>query len=95
LRDVDLWRPLRKQPPETVAVAGAYDGDEAFDGARRWLDDIRHRRLAIDGNDLVAAGLSGRAVGAGLDAAMRAMLEGRAPGRDEQIAAALGRSMDG
>jgi tRNA nucleotidyltransferase (CCA-adding enzyme) len=94
LRDVELWRPLRKQPPETVAVAGAFDGDEAFAAARRWLDDVRHRRLAIDGNDLVAAGLYGPAVGEALDTAMAAMLEGRAPGREEQLAAALGRSIE-
>jgi tRNA nucleotidyltransferase (CCA-adding enzyme) len=87
--DVALWTALRKQPPETVAVAGALD-DAAFEPARRWLDDVRHRRLAIDGNDIVAAGLYGPAVGEALDRAMAAMLEGRAPGREEQLAAALG-----
>jgi tRNA nucleotidyltransferase (CCA-adding enzyme) len=91
LCDVRLWRALRKQPAETVALAGAFDGDEAFAAARRWLDEVRHRRLAIDGNDLVAMGLYGPAVGEALDAAMKAMLAGRAPGRDEQLAAALGR----
>jgi tRNA nucleotidyltransferase (CCA-adding enzyme) len=88
--DVALWTALRKQPPETVAVAGAFDPDEAFAAAQRWLEDVRHRRLAIDGNDIVAAGLYGPAVGEALDRAMAAMLEGRAPGRDEQLAAALG-----
>ena len=87
MTDVELWRTLRKQPPETVSVAGARDSYEA---ARRWLEDVRHRRLAIDGNDVVAAGLYGPAVGEALDRAMEAMLEGRAPGRDEQLAAALG-----
>ena len=43
----------------------------------------------ITGDDLVAAGLSGPAVGAGLEAAMVAMLDGRAPDRDAQLAAAL------
>jgi tRNA nucleotidyltransferase (CCA-adding enzyme) len=85
--DLELWRALRKQPPETVAVAGAYDGEEA---ARRWLEDVRHRRLAITGDDIVAAGLYGPAVGEALDRAMVAMLAGRASGRDEQLAAALG-----
>jgi len=85
--DADLWRTLRREPPEAVAAAGALGPAEA---ARHWLDDVRHRRLAIDGHDLVAAGLNGPAVGAGLDAAMEAMLEGRAPGREEQLAAALG-----
>ncbi len=94
ISDVALWRALRKQPAETAAVAGAFDGGGAFAAARRWLDDVRHRRLSIDGNDLVAAGLYGRAIGEALEAATAAMLEGRAPGRDEQLAAALGRSID-
>jgi tRNA nucleotidyltransferase (CCA-adding enzyme) len=85
--DADLWRRFHREPPEAAAVAGARGDVEA---ARRWLDDVRHRRLAIDGNDVVAAGLSGPAVGEALDRAMRAMLEGRADGRDEQLAAALG-----
>lgn len=85
--DVEVWERFRREPPEAVAVAGARGDAEA---ARRWLDDVRHRRLEIDGNDVVAAGLSGPAVGAALDRAMRAMLEGRAPSREEQLAAALG-----
>ena len=84
--DAELWRALRRARPEAVAVAGAR-GDGAT--ARRWLDDVRGRRLAITGHDLVAAGLEGPAVGAGLDAAMEAMLSGRADGREEQLAAAL------
>ena len=87
MTDAGLWRSLRRERPETVAVAGALGQRDA---ARRWLDDLRHRRLAIDGNDLVAAGLQGPAVGAGLAAAMEAMLEGRADTREEQLAAALG-----
>jgi len=89
LEDVELWRRLRRELPETVALAGAYS-DEAAAAARRWLADVRHRRLAIDGHDVVAAGLSGPAVGDALDRAMAAMLEGRAGGREEQLAAALG-----
>ena len=85
--DVALWRRFRREPPEVAAVAGAR-GDA--DTARRWFDDVRHRRPAIDGNDLVAAGLSGPAVGEALDRAMEAMLEGRADTREEQLAAALG-----
>jgi tRNA nucleotidyltransferase (CCA-adding enzyme) len=86
LTDVELWRALRDARPETVAVAGALGDPEA---ARRWHDEVSHRRLAISGHDLVAAGLHGPAVGAALDAATEAMLEGRAPGREEQLAAAL------
>jgi tRNA nucleotidyltransferase (CCA-adding enzyme) len=85
--DAELWRSLRRERPETVALAGALGPAEA---ARRWLEDVRHRRLAITGDDIVAAGLTGPAVGAALDAAMVAMLEGRAEGREEQLAAALG-----
>jgi len=84
--DAELWRTLRRARPETVAVAGARGDGGA---ARRWLDDVRGRRLAITGHDLVAAGLEGPAVGAGLDAAMEAMLSGRADSREEQLAAAL------
>ena len=49
-------------------------------GPRRWLDDVRHRRLAITGDDLVAAGLSGPAVGDALEAAQLAALRGEAAG---------------
>jgi tRNA nucleotidyltransferase (CCA-adding enzyme) len=87
MTDGGLWRALRRERPETVAVVGALGQLAA---ARRWLDDLRHRRLAIDGNDLVAAGLQGPAVGAGLAAAMEAMLDGRADTREEQLGAALG-----
>jgi tRNA nucleotidyltransferase (CCA-adding enzyme) len=83
---VALWRRFRRAPPEAVALAGAAGGEE---GARRWLGDLRHRRLEITGDDLVAAGLSGPPVGRALDAATEAMLAGRAPGREEQLAAAL------
>jgi tRNA nucleotidyltransferase (CCA-adding enzyme) len=85
--DADLWRTLRSERPETVALAGALG---PADAARRWLEDVRHRRLAITGDDVVAAGLNGPAVGEALDRATIAMLEGRAQTREEQLAAALG-----
>jgi hypothetical protein len=50
---------------------------------------VRHRRLAITGDDVVAAGLSGPDVGAALERAMRALLRGEAPDRDAQLAAAV------
>ena len=46
-------------------------------------------RLAIDGDDLVAAGLSGPAVGRALDAAMGAALDGEAVDREAQLRVAL------
>ena len=85
--DVALWRRFRREPPEVAAAAGARGDAEA---ARRWLDDVRHRRLAIDGHDILAAGLEGPAVGEALDRATEAMLAGRADTREEQLAAALG-----
>src|SRR6185295_6983858 len=43
VEDVALWRALRTQPPETVAVAGALGGEVGSEAARRWLDDVRDR----------------------------------------------------
>ena len=86
LGDAGLWLALRDAPPEAVAVAGALGPAEA---ARRWLVDVRHRRLAITGDDFVAAGLTGPAVGDALEAAQLAALAGEAPGAAEQLAAGL------
>jgi tRNA nucleotidyltransferase (CCA-adding enzyme) len=86
--DADLWRALRRLPDEAAEAVAAAGGPAAA-GARRWLDDVRHRRLAITGDDLVAAGLSGPAVGAALERATVAMLDGAAPDRESQLAAAL------
>jgi tRNA nucleotidyltransferase (CCA-adding enzyme) len=83
--DAELWRLLRRERPETVELLAAA-GDR---GAWRWLDVLRDLRLAITGTDLVAHGLSGAAVGEGLERAMIAMLEGRAPDRESQLQAAL------
>jgi len=84
--DAALWRAARRAGPEAVAVAGALGAEEA---ARRWLGDVRHRRLAITGDDFVAAGLTGPAVGDALEAAQLAALAGEAPGAAEQLAAGL------
>jgi tRNA nucleotidyltransferase (CCA-adding enzyme) len=84
--DAALWSAARRAGPEAVAVAGALGPEHA---ARRWLGDVRHRRLAITGDDFVAAGLTGPAVGAALEAAQLALLAGGAPGAAEQLAAGL------
>jgi len=83
--DAELWRLLRRERPETVQLLAAA-GER---GAQRWLDRVRHRKLAISGDDLVAAGLRGPAVGEGLARAMVAMLDGRAPDRESQLRAAI------
>jgi tRNA nucleotidyltransferase (CCA-adding enzyme) len=87
--DAAVWRAFRRLPAEAAEVLAAGDGPAA-EAARRWLDEVRHRRLAITGDDLVAAGLTGAAVGEALERATVAMLEGTAPDRDSQLAAALG-----
>jgi tRNA nucleotidyltransferase (CCA-adding enzyme) len=77
-------------PAELVALAGALGGARAGEAAQRWLGELRHVGLEINGNDLVAAGMKpGPAIGAGLRAALSARLDGRASGRDEQLAEAL------
>jgi tRNA nucleotidyltransferase (CCA-adding enzyme) len=83
--DAEVWRLLRRERLETVQLLAA-GGDE---GAQRYLDRIRHRRLAISGDDLVARGLTGPQVGEGLARAMEALLDGRAPDRERQLAAAI------
>jgi len=76
-------------PVEAVALAGALE-PAAETAARRWLTELRHVRLAIDGDDLIAAGVAqGPAIGAGLAAARLAKLDGRAAGRDAELAEAL------
>jgi tRNA nucleotidyltransferase (CCA-adding enzyme) len=72
---------------EAVALAGAFEGT---DNARRWLDDLRHVTLEIDGRDLLAAGIaSGPAIGVGLRAALAAKLDGEAAGEQDELARAL------
>jgi tRNA nucleotidyltransferase (CCA-adding enzyme) len=78
-----IARAARGAPVELVALAGGQ-------GARRWLDELRHVRLDITGHDLLAAGVApGPEVGERLARALDARLDGRAPGREEQLAAAL------
>ena len=81
-----LWALLRREGAETVALAGGLGAREA---ARKWFEEVRGVRLAIDGDDLVAAGLSGPSVGRALDAAMGAALDGEAQDREAQLAVAL------
>jgi len=83
--DADVWRLLRRERVETAQLLAAA-GEE---GAQRWLDRIRHRKLAISGDDLVANGLTGPQVGEGLSRAMEALLDGRAPDRETQLRAAI------
>jgi tRNA nucleotidyltransferase (CCA-adding enzyme) len=73
--------------PELVAIAGALGPAVA---ARRWLESIRHVALEIGGRDLIEAGIApGPAIGRGLRAALTAKRDGRASGREAELAEAL------
>jgi tRNA nucleotidyltransferase (CCA-adding enzyme) len=70
-----------------VALAGSL-GPAAT--ARAWLENLRRVSLEIDGRDLLAAGVpEGPALGRGLDAALRAKLDGEAQSREDELAVAL------
>jgi tRNA nucleotidyltransferase (CCA-adding enzyme) len=86
-----LWRAWRRTPVEAVALAGARADREA---ARRWIDQLRHVRLEIGGDDLIAAGLSeGEEIGRRLARTLAAKLDGEIPsGRDAELRYALGES---
>jgi tRNA nucleotidyltransferase (CCA-adding enzyme) len=81
--NAEIARAARGAPVEAVALAGG-------DNARRWLDDLRHVRLEIDGHDLLAAGVpEGPEIGARLQRALDRKLDGEVSGREEELAAAL------
>jgi tRNA nucleotidyltransferase (CCA-adding enzyme) len=75
-----------RQPEEALDVAARLGADEEVG---RWRTQLRHIKLLITGDDLLAAGLSGPAVGAGLRAALTAARNGDALHRDAQLQAAL------
>ena len=75
--------------PEVVALAAAVVPD-AVAAARRWLHELRHVRLEIDGGDVLAAGVpEGPDVGRALAAALARKLDGEARGRDAELSTAL------
>lgn len=79
----EIGRAARGAPVEAVALAGG-------ENARRWIDELRHVRLQIDGDDLLAAGVpEGPEVGERLRRALERKLEGGLDGRDDELAAAL------
>jgi tRNA nucleotidyltransferase (CCA-adding enzyme) len=84
-----IWSACRAERPETVALAGALAGGPGEEAARRWIEELRFVRPAIDGDDLVRAGLRGPEVGRGLERATAALLDGRADTAVKQLEAAL------
>lgn len=90
-----LWDLLRGVPVESIALAGALASRARQPGGRaaaeRWLSDLRHVRLQISGEDLLAAGLqAGPEIGERLARALRQRLDGTIePGRAAELQAAL------
>jgi tRNA nucleotidyltransferase (CCA-adding enzyme) len=86
-RPSEIAAAVGRAGPEQVALAGALGPAEA---ARRWLAQLRHVKLQIDGGDLLTAGVAaGPAVGAGLRGALAAKLDGRVDGREQELAEAV------
>lgn len=92
----DIYEVAALAPPEAVALAGLGLGTDERDNqvlvaARRWLSELRHIRLQITGEDLLAAGVpQGPEIGRRLQAALMRKLDGElADGRDAELAAAL------
>jgi len=72
---------------ETVALASAQGSPSQ---SLTWLQDLRHLRLKITGDDIKANGIpEGPRIGLALQAANDALMDGVAPDRDAQLRVAL------
>jgi tRNA nucleotidyltransferase (CCA-adding enzyme) len=93
MRPSELHAALRSHPREAIALAGglAPAGSTASVTASDWFARIRHVRLAITGDDLLAAGVpSGPELGRRLQAALRRKLDGELQeGPQAELEAAL------
>jgi tRNA nucleotidyltransferase (CCA-adding enzyme) len=79
----EIARAARGAPVEAVALAGG-------ENARRFIDDLRHVRLEITGDDLLAAGVpQGPEIGERLRRTLDRKLDGEVSGRDAELRAAL------
>ncbi|HEX2128766.1 MAG TPA: hypothetical protein VHF58_06070, partial [Solirubrobacterales bacterium] len=84
-------------PSQAVEAAHGHDGVDLVlaralggDWLDRYVDEWRHVRLEISGADLLEAGVAqGPAVGRGLQAALRAKLDGGVSSADEELRLAL------
>jgi tRNA nucleotidyltransferase (CCA-adding enzyme) len=90
-----LREAVQGTPLEAIALAAARDEREppalAAHGARRWLDELRHVHLKINGDDLVSAGIApGPEIGRRLQAVLDMRLDGQLGDAPEaQLQAAL------
>jgi len=94
LRPSELHEALSSHPLEAVALGGALAEPRASGGAddaARWLQRLRHVRLAITGDDLIAAGVpAGPQIGERLALALARKLDGELDdGRLPELRAAL------
>jgi tRNA nucleotidyltransferase (CCA-adding enzyme) len=95
--ELALAKSRPERPSQAVGLAASGDpvelvlaralGAEWLD---RYLSEWRGVALEIDGEDLIAAGISqGPAIGRGLEEALRRKLDGEIDGRDQELAVAL------
>jgi tRNA nucleotidyltransferase (CCA-adding enzyme) len=87
-RPSEVARVLRGVPVEALALAGADGAAATMD---RWLHELRSVRLAISGDDLIAAGIpEGPEVGRRLELTLDRRLDGELEaGREAELSAAL------
>jgi tRNA nucleotidyltransferase (CCA-adding enzyme) len=86
-RPSEIAAALSDHGTELAAFAGALGPEQA---AREWLERLRHVRLEIDGNELLAGGIpQGPDVGRGLRAALAAKLDGTAVTHEDELREAL------
>jgi len=90
MSDWQVYKVLRRVPVEAVVLALARtDPGPAEARLRRYLGEIRHRRLNVSGDDILALGLKkGPAVGRTLEKLKEMRVEGKIQGRDAELAAA-------
>jgi tRNA nucleotidyltransferase (CCA-adding enzyme) len=86
-----VWAACRDLSDLAIRLAWVVTGDRPLRrDLERYLAEWSVVRADIDGSDLLAAGLpAGPAIATGLRAAVRAKLDGRAAGREAQLALAL------
>jgi tRNA nucleotidyltransferase (CCA-adding enzyme) len=90
-----VYETAHDAPLEAIALAAglaeAEGRRDAADAARRWLDELRHVRLTITGDDLLDAGIAaGPEIGRRLEQALRRKLDGELQtGREAELRAAL------
>ena len=85
---------LRDEPPEALALALACGAPP--EPVLRFVSDLRHTKLEISGDDLIAAGVpESPALGLALEETLRRKLDGQVLGRDEELRTALELAREG